>query len=115
MTEWLRRRPNQPDSADEFLRDFAEWSRALVNQEGFNYGEMAWFLKRARMLTGPTGTLQERFDNVIAQLTAVLSDIETVMECSRRCGEEISGQPELLFAMGQLCALVRLHRPTTHR
>lgn len=49
-TLWLRRRPEVPDSPEEFHRDFLVWSRAMIRQAGMNWAEFAWFAARAEAL-----------------------------------------------------------------
>ena len=48
--EWLRKRPEVCDNADEFLRDFEHWATLMLGQEGLNWGEYVWFAQRASYL-----------------------------------------------------------------
>ena len=47
---WLRRRPERPECAEEFVRDFEAWGLQMLLQEGFNWGELEHFIARAKSL-----------------------------------------------------------------
>lgn len=48
---WLRLRPSKTDGPAEFLRDFTHWSMRVIDQDGFNWAELEYFLERAVRLS----------------------------------------------------------------
>lgn len=47
---WLRLRPYKPDTPQEYLRDFQDWAKKVIEQDGFSWKEFEYFAIRAQEL-----------------------------------------------------------------